>query len=775
MPLLSIRDWFCLAVAAAYGATPAMAQAKRPFTVVDAIELRRVVRGPSDSPVLYSPDRRSFLVQTTRGVMRGNLTEDELWLFDMAEVEAATARGTDPQRPAGRVLVTMRSTSNDPAIRQVRWIEGGQAIVFIGESPHRPAQVYTYDLKTKALTRRTNSNESVINYDLNAQTLVYSAVHTIPAGPFKERAKGGFVIGDETLAELVNPEFTNWDWMPDFTTHVVRLGQEKVVTVDEHPIRQAKYSFGYWLSPDGHYAVGIRRATSIPKLWERYLSSLGDELRYREIPEGTMPRHGFTTQYVLIDGRSGRVQPIVRAPIGEALGNYAPRRVIWSKDGTRAIVSATFLPLDDAGSPDKYEQRRRSAAVIELEVPSNTVRVVTYVSDGKDSNATVMDLKWVVDGTEVLVRRSVRGDRLGRGGAMEDLGFKRTADGWTLTGATAVKDSTPHAGRIAVTVVEELNTQPKVIATDDSSGAKVVLRDFNPRLAELRLSRWEVFRWKDARGKEWEGGLLPPTDFEEGKRYPFVIQTHGFRKDRFMVDGIYSSAYPAQPLANRGFVVLQMDDDFDAVAKSREEGAIHMGAYEAAIAELERRGWIDPLKVGLIGFSRTRYHVLYALTHSTRHFGAATTAEGVDMGYWQYLYWSQGFDPLWPATFEGRNGGNPFVTGFNAWLEQAPGFNAARVTTPLRTEVYRREGVLYHWEMYVALKMLKRPTEFLFFEDGDHLLVKPRHRYVSLQGNVDWFSFWLKGEEDPDPAKADQYARWRELRKLEPREQPTGR
>jgi hypothetical protein len=27
--------------------------------------------------------------------------------------------------------------------------------------------------------------------------------------------------------------------------------------------------------------------------------------------------------------------------------------------------------------------------------------------------------------------------------------------------------------------------------------------------------------------------------------------------------------------------------------------------------------------------------------------------------------------------------------------------------------------------------------------------------------------FWLKGEEDPDPAKADQYARWRELRKLQ--------
>jgi hypothetical protein len=30
---------------------------------------------------------------------------------------------------------------------------------------------------------------------------------------------------------------------------------------------------------------------------------------------------------------------------------------------------------------------------------------------------------------------------------------------------------------------------------------------------------------------------------------------------------------------------------------------------------------------------------------------------------------------------------------------------------------------------------------------------------------VDWFSYWLKGEEDPNPAKAEECVRWRELRK----------
>ena len=38
---------------------------------------------------------------------------------------------------------------------------------------------------------------------------------------------------------------------------------------------------------------------------------------------------------------------------------------------------------------------------------------------------------------------------------------------------------------------------------------------------------------------------------------------------------------------------------------------------------------------------------------------------------------------------------------------------------------------------------------------------------ASQGGSVDWFRFWLQGYEDPDPAKAEQYKRWRGLRKMQ--------
>jgi dipeptidyl aminopeptidase/acylaminoacyl peptidase len=56
-----------------------------------------------------------------------------------------------------------------------------------------------------------------------------------------------------------------------------------------------------------------------------------------------------------------------------------------------------------------------------------------------------------------------------------------------------------------------------------------------------------------------------------------------------------------------------------------------MAVYESAIEYLDRRGLIDRDRVGIIGFSRTCWHVTYTLTHSKHHFAAAAIADGVDL------------------------------------------------------------------------------------------------------------------------------------------------
>jgi hypothetical protein len=60
--------------------------------------------------------------------------------------------------------------------------------------------------------------------------------------------------------------------------------------------------------------------------------------------------------------------------------------------------------------------------------------------------------------------------------------------------------------------------------------------------------------------------------------------------------------------------------------------------------------------------------------------------------------------------------------------------------------------------------MQRKPVELVYFPQGQHILQRPLERLASQQGNVDWFRFWLKNEEDPAAFDASEYTRWRKMR-----------
>jgi hypothetical protein len=90
-----------------------------------------------------------------------------------------------------------------------------------------------------------------------------------------------------------------------------------------------------------------------------------------------------------------------------------------------------------------------------------------------------------------------------------------------------------------------------------------------------------------------------------------------------------------------------------------------------------------------------------------------------------------------------------------------------KIETPFRIQIIGPESVLQDWHWFSGLSRLGKPVEMIYIPEGTHILEKPWDRMVSQQGNVDWFCFWLKDEEDSNPAKAEQYKRWRELRELQ--------
>ena len=112
-------------------------------------------------------------------------------------------------------------------------------------------------------------------------------------------------------------------------------------------------------------------------------------------------------------------------------------------------------------------------------------------------------------------------------------------------------------------------------------------------------------------------------------------------------------------------------------------------------------------------------------------------------------------------------GAPPFGEGLAQWLKKSPGFNLDKVKSPLMVVGQGPDVLLTMWAAYAGLRQLNKPVDLIMLNSDEHVLTNPDVRMASQGGSVDWFRFWLQGYEDPDPAKAEQYKRWRELKKMQ--------
>jgi dipeptidyl aminopeptidase/acylaminoacyl peptidase len=411
-------------------------------------------------------------------------------------------------------------------------------------------------------------------------------------------------------------------------------------------------------------------------------------------------------QYFVVDLLDLSVQPLIDAP---AIWSSS---IVWAHD-SRSVYLKSFLPLH--GERDgELEQRSAAELAARVSIPDRHLR------------------------------------RLNEGE-------------WQ------VAQSKPSQELPEIRLVESINTPPTIQAWSKRSNRSIQLFDLNPQFSKLQFGQVREM-WLTVHGIPIVFGLYLPPDFVEAKRYPLVIQTHGFDPNRFSMDGRneWSSGFAARALAAKGILVAQMQEfrnptDHDRMLHDRSLGATDQQAarnfsvdcYEAVIRYLNDQKMIDPTRVGISGFSRTVWFTSFALTHTPKLYRAAVLTDGMSGGYFEYIANRE-------SEFVEDNGGQaPFgKSGLDHWREESPGFNLDKVCAPTRLVSITDPILISEWEWFAAARAQHKPVELVLIQDGSHMLEKPRDRYIAMQGIVDWFRFWLQDYVDPDPAKHADYERW---------------
>jgi dipeptidyl aminopeptidase/acylaminoacyl peptidase len=258
------------------------------------------------------------------------------------------------------------------------------------------------------------------------------------------------------------------------------------------------------------------------------------------------------------------------------------------------------------------------------------------------------------------------------------------------------------------------------------------------------------------------GRLVLPNGYVKGKRYPLIFTT--YRAGPGFLEGAVGDEFPIFPFAANGFAVFAMDTgQSNMLSDSGDLEFTLMRARRPLEAmmmlreQLAKEGVVDPERCGITGLSYGSDITAFALATTHVFKAAATSSSGLDsIGH-----------TLNSVNREKalRDYGMPYPddAGRDQWRKMSLALNAERVTTPLLIQSSDSEA-MFSLETFKALKHYGVPVEWYVYLNEGHQKFQPQSKYRVYQRNLDWFNFWLQGKEDPDPGKAEQYARWREMR-----------
>ncbi len=322
-----------------------------------------------------------------------------------------------------------------------------------------------------------------------------------------------------------------------------------------------------------------------------------------------------------------------------------------------------------------------------------------------------------------------------------------------------------------IVCARESATRPRrLVALHPLSGRERLIHDPNPGFAQLETGHAQRFHVRNEFGVESYADLVLPPGHRPGERHPLVVVQ--YISDGFLRGGT-DDEFPIQALAGKGFAVLSFSrpDFVPAALEATSELAMRQAnrrdwidrrsvqsSLETAVRMAVATGAVDPDRMGISGFSDGSSTVQFALINSGLFKVAAMGACCEDM---------QSYPLASGPAFErfGREMGYRFFEAGaqEFWKPMSLVLNADRVKAPIliQTGDSEYENGL---DVVAAFRLRGNPIELYVLDQEGHFKVQPAHRLAIYDRSLEWFEFWLMGRMNCDPAKTEQFARWKAMR-----------
>jgi len=304
-------------------------------------------------------------------------------------------------------------------------------------------------------------------------------------------------------------------------------------------------------------------------------------------------------------------------------------------------------------------------------------------------------------------------------------------------GLTISKD-----GSTAVATVSYPTKPSDVYRLDLHTGKLEPLTNINGEfLSSIILSDAEPIQFEGAEGWTVHGWMMKPVGYEEGKKYPLILEIHGGPH------AMYANTYfhEFQMLAAQGFAVLFTNprgshgygQKFVDAVRGDYGGNDYNDLMAAVDYAIETFSFVDRDRLGVTGGSYGGFMTNWIVGHTNR-FKAAVTQRSIsnwvsfygvsDIGY----YFSE-----WQIKAD--------LSDIGTLWKHSPLAYADQIETPLlilHSEKDYRCPIEQAEQLFIALKRKKKETKFVRFPNSNHELSRsgnPKLRVDRLNYIKDWF------------------------------------
>lgn len=381
-----------------------------------------------------------------------------------------------------------------------------------------------------------------------------------------------------------------------------------------------------------------------------------------------------------------------------------------------------------------YESDRFRLAVYDRR--SGDVSVLTESFDNWVTGA-----RWADEGETLLFQAAEQGRtplyRVGvRGGSMTKLALP-SVRGW---------DVGPDGG-LAFTFTSIGKPIELFTADADGDGARR-LTGLNDEVAQTYDLRPAEEVWVESKnGRKVHMFVVKPHGFRKGRRYPTILNVHGgpqsqwqdtLRGDWQVYPGAgYVVAFP-NPTGSTGYgqgVTAGISGDWG--------GKVYEDVMAAA-DYLQNQPYVDPDRMGAMGWSYGGYMMNWLLGHTDRFAAIASM-----MGIYELESFYGATEELW---FPEKDLGGPAWANRDAYAKFSPSKFAENFSTPtliITGELDYRVPYTQSLQLFTALRRRDVPARLVVFPDDGHWPSRARSMPLYYAAHLDWFHRYLGGAKSP--------------------------